>query len=103
MRLKVAAGLVVTRTAVPRPFEAGAPNELPGAAIGSVWSTELKVLMSRFPDVNPVPLNVIWPDASGWDDEALSWKTPWPVDPMAKLPLRSASDAEHASAGGTHC
>ncbi len=59
MRLKVAAGVVTTSTAVPRPLAAGAPIELPVAEIGSIGELELKVLMSRFPLVIPVPLNVI--------------------------------------------
>src|ERR1700733_15624087 len=103
MRLNVAAGPVVTTTAVPRPFAAAVPNELPVAEIGSVCETELKVLMSRFPAVIAVPLKVIWPEKSGWADPATSWKTPWPVNPVAKLPAPSATEEEHAAAAGTHC
>src|ERR1700683_4632211 len=103
MRLNVAAGLVVTKTVVPRPFEAAVANELAVAEIGSVCETELKVLMSRFPAVIAVPLKVIWPEKSGWAAPATSWKTPWPVNPVAKLPAISATDEEHAAAGGKHC
>src|ERR1700689_4936699 len=103
MRLKVATGVVTARTAVPRPFAAGVAIELPEAAIGSVGETEPKLLMSRLPPVIPVPLSVIWPDASGWYDEGLLWKTPWPTNPSAKLPPESAREVEHAAAGGTHC
>ena len=103
MRLNVDAGFDVARVAVPRPFAAGAPTELPVAVIGSASETALKMSMSRFPPVTRAVVSVTCPDASGWYEEALLWNTPWPVNPTAKLPPSSETAAEHAAAGGTHC